>query len=219
MKTLLAVLAVAGTVWATPITLGTLEHVTNSTSVVAPTGSVCPVGTCNLSSGGIADLNGVAIGDNNLSFVLAVASDVTFYVQDYASVGDVYEIFNGSTPIGTSTQVSLGGTTPTSCPGNPDPNAGAAQAAGNSCLAVTVLDMAAGTYNIGIWDIILSYVGSAGPYGGGTVGASYSPADYTFEVTATPTVGGVPEPGSFALMGIGLLGIAFAFRKRAFGSK
>lgn len=123
-----------------------------------------------------------------LTFTLAVPTTLDINVTDEYLVGDVFEVILNGTSLGTTSAVALGG--PTNSTGD------------------FIVSLPAGTDSLDVEDILLSYVGLTDPYGGGTVPVYYTPAAFSIDII------GAPEPGSFVLMGGGLLGLAGFARRR-----
>jgi hypothetical protein len=242
MKKVLVFLATVGLASATPISLNTVLNLAASDLESIPTGTVaipafsvpttggahgggglCPGAftTCP-SSGGI-------VAGTVLTFTLSQASVLNIILQDKYSVGDVYEVIlnsgsTGTSSIGefTSSIVSFGGTTAQGCW-----TSAANSSVDNSCLNVETGALAAGNYSITVWDIMMSYIGSGDPFGGGTIPnnggedngqlganpASYSPATFQLTVDASGIV--IPEPSTLALFGLGGIGLGLIRRRIA----
>ena len=60
-----------------------------------------------------------------------------------------------------------------------------------------------------VTDLLLSYIGSPDPWGGGVVPAIYSPAGFSMQVYYS-----TPEPGTLALLGSGILGLGGLVRRK-----
>ena len=123
-----------------------------------------------------------------INFTDPFAEILTITITDCCLVGDVYEVVLDGVSLGLTSIVPIGG--PTNSTG------------------VFSIAVGAGPHTLGIDDTILSYIGFASPYGGGIVTPNYSPAGLTITVTSTP------EPGSLALLGIGLAALAGVGRRR-----
>jgi hypothetical protein len=147
----------------------------------APAGTTFPPGPGGLVGG---------IG-GPIPFVLPSAGGVSITVDDCCIVGDVYEVLVDGLSLGWTSPVPLGG--PTLSTGT------------------WMLALGAGAHSLDIWDIPLSYIGAASPFGGGIVPLNYSPAGGSYLVQTA----GVPEPSTCLLFGAGLLGLLGLRRRRA----
>lgn len=232
MKKALIFLAAAGLVSATPITLNTVLYLASSDLESIPTGTAYAVGTRG--GGGLCPgdyttcPNIGAVGSvitSVLTFTLSQSSTLNIILQDRSLVGDVYDVMLSNNSLGTSVidqyqsvPVQLNGTAA----------AGAACWTGisfstnqNSCLNVNTGVLAAGNYSITVWDILISYIGSNDPFGGGAVpnpggegGISWSPASFSLQVNSTAAAA-IPEPGTFALLGLGGIALGLIRRRTA----
>lgn len=115
---------------------------------------------------------------------------LTISVADCCIVGDVFEVLLDGVSLGITAPVPQGG--PTLSTGS-----------------FTVFALP-GLHSIDIWDFILSYIGSAHPFGGGVVPDIMSPAGLSVSWSIEP----IPEPGTLILLGTGLLGLGASLRKR-----
>lgn len=160
-----------------------------STSVTADASNPIPAGT-TFAPGGTA---GGGIG-GPLAFVSPGPGYLTITITDCCLVGDVFEAVLNGTSLGYSPFVPIGGPT-------------------NSVGVFTVHGVVAGGYSLDIWDITLSYLGEASPFGGGTVPRDFSPAGLSVLVEHN-----VPEPATYLLSGLGMLGLAVLRRRAQKGS-
>jgi len=112
-------------------------------------------------------------------------------VVDCCIVGDVFEVLIDGASQGLTASEPIGGTI---------------NSTGDFSLFLT-----AGSHNFDIWDITISYIGSASPFGGGTVTSDYTPAGLSVTGTASSAV---PEPGTLGLLGVGLLGSFLGLRRK-----
>jgi len=150
---------------------------------VASSSNPAPAGSSNL--GPLGSVGGIG---GPISFTMPMAGVFTLTVNDLFLVGDVYQAFIDGVSQGFTSTVELGGPT-------------------NSTGSFTEY-LSAGPHTYDINDVVLSYVGSADPYGGGDVTAEYSPA-HVEDIGVLS-----PEPGTFVLLGIGLLGAAGIRRRQ-----
>jgi hypothetical protein len=228
MKRILLFLAVTGLASASAITLNTWDPLGASNLINAPSDTFTPVDgqavtatVGGLCSGAAASCptTGSGLTPNVLTFTLGTSSTLNILLQDLDSVGDVFEVILTNTGTSqaydySSTAVSIGGTTAQSC----YQSSLSFATANNSCMNVTTPTLAAGNYSINVWDVILSYVGGTSPFGGSipsqtTQGQEgrFSPAAFELEVNATAI--SVPEPASFAMLGLGGLALSLLRRR------
>lgn len=102
-------------------------------------------------------------------------------VQDLGLVGDVFEIVLDGVSLGLSAPVAIGG---------PVNSAGSFSAT-----------IGAGFHSLGVWDPVLTYLGTASPFGG-IVPFGFTQTD--LRLTVTYDAAAVPEPASLALLGTAL---------------
>ncbi len=161
-----------------------------ATTVTASTANPSPAG-----SSGLGPFGAVGGIGGPISFIAPSAGILTMTVADepFSLVGDVFEAFVNGVSLGFTSAVPLFGPTPSS---------------GTFTVAVP-----AGANTFDVNDQLLSYIGFPGPYGGGTVGASFSPAGLTVALSEeVPSA--VPEPASLGLGGSWLLGLGLIWRRR-----
>lgn len=167
---------------AAPVSLfnGTL---TADASAAAPLGATASLASSNDPVGG-----GVIQGD--VGVTAPDAGTLTISVQDLGPVGDVYEVVLDGASLGLTAPVAVGG---------PTNSSGSFMASVN-----------AGFHDIGVWDPVLTYLGSDSPYGG-AVTAALNPSDFTLSVDYAGAAA-VPEAPTLALLGTGL-GLLVAGRR------
>lgn len=151
------------------------------------TSTASPAGsTWPLGIGALGAVGGMDGGP--ISFTMAASDTFSLTIIDCCLVGDIYQAFVDGTSLGFTSIVPLGGPT-------------------NSTGTFSV-ELSAGSHTFDVNNTLLTYLNQTDPYGGGTVPGEYSPAG--FEAIGTET----PEPGTFVLLGIGLLGAAGMMRRR-----
>lgn len=160
------------------------------TTGTASIGTAAPAGhTVGLEGplGAVGGLDGGAIGFATLGPFSSVTLHIT--ISDCCLIGDVYQlILDGLAK----------GITP------PEPIGGSTLSVGDFYVTV-----AGGAHSLNVWDIVLSYLGFASPYGGGIVGTEYSPAGLEIRVAQV-----VPEPSSMLLLGAGLVALGMFGRRK-----
>jgi hypothetical protein len=126
---------------------------------------------------------GAAGSAGNPTFDFTAAGPVHITVTDAFLAGDIFDVYdNGSLLGSTSSPTAIFGST---CGANPD-----------ACLAG---GWSSGIWNLGAGSHLISFIATTSPF---------PPGDAYFRVDR----GSVPEPGTLALLGTGLLG--FGFRRR-----
>jgi hypothetical protein len=233
MKTLALLLAATGLASATAITFtnndtGSL-FLADATTVNAPTASGLHAHGATGAVGGMCvgifsncpALSGAT--PDTLTFTLASAATLQIQLQDRFQVGDVYDVVltgpGNTTQVFQSSAVNFHGTTAQTCF-----NATLANGQGsvnNSCLNTTTGVLAAGSYSITVWDIVLSYLDdpSGDPFDSShTILSSktsgLNPASFAMDLTLSGGGGGgaVPEPATLGMLGLG--GIALGMFRR-----
>lgn len=146
--------------------------------------STCTYGNCMPSSGTPSVAAGFA------PYTLTVAGTDTLLVQDAFLAGDVFEVYDSGTLIGSTTSVA--GNTAYSCGDDP---------------AVCSEDpaMSQGAFLLGAGLHSLSFVPTESVI---NTGAAY------FEVIPNAAASVTPEPSALVLLGTGVLGIAGTLRRR-----
>jgi hypothetical protein len=153
-----------------------------SQTVAIPAGTTYPAGA----TGGGGMIGG-AIGFSTLGGFSSVTLHIN--ITDCCLVGDVYEAILDGVSAGITAAEPIGGST-----------------LSTGDFFVTV---AGGAHSVNVWDIVLSYLGLASPFGGGIVTSNYSPAGFTITVSQV-----VPEPSSMLLLGIGLVALGVFGRRK-----
>ena len=179
---------ISGGASAAPTPIGTFNE-TASAANPSPTGST------GLGPGGAVG----GIG-GPVSFTAPFAGTLIMTVAPTVEVfaGDVYQAFVEGTSVGFTTKVPLFGSNFT------------------SGTFTTPVPQGSNTFNIN--DQLLSYIGFQAPNGppATTVPASFSPNGVTVTL-AEELPSAVPEPGSLALFGAWLTGLALLWRRRRLG--
>lgn len=175
----LACMLAASTAIAAPVVVFD-GFLTTDNTIAAPTGFTPAL------AGPLGGFGGLQSGP--LAFVLTDGGTLTITVADIGAVGDVFEVFGDGVALGITAPVAVDG------PEN---------SAGTYAFAV-----AAGAHSVDVWNFVLSYAGSASPYGG-TVDDTFSPADVAVTVTFE-----VPEPAAAALLATGILATTALRRRR-----
>ena len=158
----------------------------------ADIGAAAPLGidpTLGNPNGGYG--GGLLTGD--IGFTALVGGKVTVTVTDLGNTADgragsVYQALLDGAALGLTSPTAIGA---------------AAFSTGAFETAV-----AAGFHSVGVWDFLSTYVGYQSPYGGFVDGA-FSQADLSVQVVES-----VPEPGSIALLGMGLVSLSGMVRNR-----
>jgi hypothetical protein len=179
---------VSGVANAAPTPIGTFNEVA-SASNPAPAGStgLGPGGAVG-GIGGPIDFTAPFAG----TLIMTVTPTGTF------TAGDVYQAFVDGHSLGFTTPVPLFGTQFTS--------------------GTFTTPVSQGLNNFDINDQVFSYLGFQAPYGPAntTVPASFSPSGVTV-ILAEELPSAVPEPGSLALFGAWLVGLAMFWRRGKLG--
>ena len=102
-------------------------------------------------------------------------------VDDCCLIGDVYEVILDAISLGLTSIVPIGGATLSS--------------------GMFLADVGPGAHSVDVWDVTLSYLGEASPFGGGTVPTGFSPAGLSVLIEFEAKV---PEPSIFVLLGLSL---------------
>ena len=159
--------------------------------VVTADGAAAPPPGITASLVGPAGFGGGLLPGSAIPVTAPGSGTITVTVTDLGAVGDVFEVLLDEASVGLSAAVAIGGTV-------------------NSAGAFS-LPVGAGLHQVGVWDPVLTYLGSTSPFGG-TVPFDFTSTDLLLTVTfdAAP----VPESMSFALLGAAL-GCAAALRRRA----
>lgn len=187
--TLLAIVLLASSpAFASPIVL--YSSSTASASTATPGGAIVLFPPPATGYGPLGMVGGWDQGPVMLT--IPSPSDITVSIEDCCEVGDIYSASWGSgIALPWTSIVPVGGPT-------------------NSTGTNTFFEAVAGTYAFNVTDLLLSYIGSPDPWGGGTVPVDYDPAGFTVEVTYSP----VPEPGTLVLLGSGVLGFGGLLRRK-----
>jgi PEP-CTERM motif len=133
---------------------------------------------------------GLLTGD--IGIVVPLAGEITITITDLGTTantrtGSVYEVLLDTNSLGVTSATAIDAST---------------FSTGTFSLAAT-----AGFHDLGVWDFIATYPGFTSPYGG-FVDGDFSQANVSVLVTQ------VPEPASWALMGIGLISLSMMAHRR-----
>lgn len=165
--------------------------VTLFNAVVTADGAAAPPPGATASLFGPAGFGGGLLPGSAIPVEVPDPGTITIRVMDLGAVGDVFEVLLDEVSAGLSAAAAIGG---------------AVNSAGTFSLPV-----GAGLHQVGVWDPVLTYLGSTSPFGGAV------PFDFTSTdllLTITFDAAPVPEPMSLALLGAAL-GCAAALRRRA----
>jgi hypothetical protein len=190
------------------------------TTYVASVGNPSPAGSTGLGPGGAVGGIGGPIsicGPTSSPAPCAAPSAGTLRMTveafEFGDSGDVYQAFVNGSSVGLTSGVPLFNTTPINC--TVPPGFGTPPQSNLSC-GIFDVPVTTGTFNFDINDQILSWIGFPSPYGGGTVGASFSPSGVTVTLEFIPgEIIRTPEPTALALLGSWLLGLGLWWRRKA----
>jgi hypothetical protein len=160
-------------------------------TVTADIGAAPPLGidpTLGNPNGGFG--GGLLTGD--IGFVAPFAREITITVTDLGTTantrtGSVYEVLLDTNSLGVTSATAID--------------------AGTFSTGAFTLLATAGFHDLGVWDFISTFQGFTSPYGG-FVDGDFSQANVSVLVTQ------VPEPTSWALMGIGLISLSVIAHRR-----